>query len=324
MSEMQQREYRARIHRVMDYIEDHLDEELTLERLAEVACFSRYHFHRIFASCVGETLQRFISRLRAERAAQRLAMNPDEPVTNIAYDCGFSSPAVFARAFRARYGCSPGEWRRNPRAGNSNLCKAERKQGQTEGNPGKAPQAETGYLESTKTQDRRLVMQVNTVAAESVEVKNLDGKTLAYVRHTGPYQGNVKLFEGLYERLMRWAGPRDLVGPDAEFINIYHDDPNLTDDDKLRVSVCLTVPEDTEVSGEVGKMPLAGGKYAVAHFRLQGHQFEGAWNWVFAEWLPDSGYQPDDRPCFEQCLGSMEEAERGEFRVNICIPVKPL
>lgn len=324
MSGLQQREYLSRVHRVMDYIENNLDQELTLDHLAGVACFSRFHFHRIFAAITGETLQRFISRLRLERAAQKLAMNSETPVTEVAYDCGFSSPAVFSRAFRERYGCSPSRWRENPGKGNSNLCKAESKQGQQESNSCKATGVENPYLESTNNQDRRRTMNVKTVAAQSVEIKTLPERTVAYVRHTGPYQGNVALFEQLYEKLMQWAGPRELVNESTEFINVYHDDPNLTDDDKLRVSVCLTVPPDTEVSGEVGRMQLPGGKYAVAHFELNGHQFEGAWNWIFAEWLPGSGYQPDDRSCFEMCRGTMEQAERGEFIVDICIPVKPL
>jgi AraC family transcriptional regulator len=62
-------EYLARIHRVTDYIERHLEERLTLERLAAVANFSPFHFHRVFTACVGESLYRFIHRLRLEKAA---------------------------------------------------------------------------------------------------------------------------------------------------------------------------------------------------------------------------------------------------------------
>ncbi len=93
-------EYRARINRVLDYIEHHLDEALTLEVLADVASFSPFHFHRIFSALTGETLGRFILRVRVEKAAGRLIDNPRASITEIALDCGFSGSAAFARAFR--------------------------------------------------------------------------------------------------------------------------------------------------------------------------------------------------------------------------------
>ena len=73
-------EYLARIHRVTDHIERHLDERLALEDLARVACFSPFHFHRVFTACAGEPLYRFILRLRLEKAANQLAQNPGKSI----------------------------------------------------------------------------------------------------------------------------------------------------------------------------------------------------------------------------------------------------
>ena len=104
-------EYRARINRVIDYIEANIDRDLSLSELAEVAHFSPFHFHRIFRAMVGETLNGFIQRIRLEKAAMKLALNPRESITEIALDCGFSSPSVFARAFRETFGMSASQWR---------------------------------------------------------------------------------------------------------------------------------------------------------------------------------------------------------------------
>ena len=157
---------------------------------------------------------------------------------------------------------------------------------------------------------------------KSIEIKQLPDMTVAYVRHIGPYKGNEELFRGLWQKLMIWAGPRGLMAqPDLKSLAIYHDDPNITDDMKLRTSICITVPEETKVDGEVGKMKVEGGQYVVARFVVQTHQFAEAWNWVYASWFPASGYQPDDKPCFE--LYS-EEPKDGKFTVDICVPVKPL
>jgi len=49
---------------------------------------------------------------------------------------------------------------------------------------------------------------------------------------------------------------------------VYYDDPDITEDDKLRVDACITVPEDTPAEGEIGRMSIPGSKYAVARFEL--------------------------------------------------------
>jgi len=71
-------------------------------------------------------------------------------------------------------------------------------------------------------------------------------------------------------------------------------------------------------------MTIAAGKYAMAHFELDASQYQQAWNFVFGKWLPDSGYQPDDRPSFELCLNNPKDHPEGKHIVDICIPVKPL
>ncbi len=91
-------EYIARINRVIDYIEKNVDKDLSLEVLAGVACFSSFHFHRIFKAIVGETLNQFINRIRLEKSATQLMSNPNKTITDIAFDCGFSGSASFARS----------------------------------------------------------------------------------------------------------------------------------------------------------------------------------------------------------------------------------
>src|SRR5436305_14977102 len=95
------REYERRVNRVMDYVQAHLAEDLTLEKLAAVAAFSPFHFHRVFAAITGETLSDFIRRIRLERAASALGLLRDTSVLEIALRYGFSSAATFARAFKA-------------------------------------------------------------------------------------------------------------------------------------------------------------------------------------------------------------------------------
>ncbi len=107
----QRDEYIFRVNRVIDYIETNIDKDLSLQDLARIANFSQFHFHRIFRAIVGETLNRFIQRMRVEKAATQLMANPKKSITEIAFDCGFSGSASFARAFRETFHMSASEWR---------------------------------------------------------------------------------------------------------------------------------------------------------------------------------------------------------------------
>ena len=324
-SDRMRKEYLFRINRVLDYIDQHLAEPLTLAELARIATFSPFHFHRIFAAMMGETLNHYIQRLRIEKAAQLLAGHPKKSITEIAFDCGFSGSAPFARAFKESYGLSASAWRSECRSG-SKIGKTGRKNDQTVRNGGKAVYTSSMYNDAiTHQQIWRIQMQNETKLTAQVRVKEMPELTVAYVRHVGPYKGDTELFAGLYEKLFRWAGPRGLLArPDARVLSVYHDDPELTDESRLRTSVCIAVPEDTEVEGEIGKMTIPGGKYAMAHFEIDVDQFQDAWNAVCGGWLPESGYQPADGPCFEWCHNDPREHPQHKHIIDICIPVIPL
>jgi AraC family transcriptional regulator len=309
--EFLRQEYISRINRVIDHIEKNIDSSLGLKKLSRIACFSEFHFHRIFSSLVGETLSSFIKRLRVEKAAAMLIGNPKYSITDIAFRCGFSGSAAFSRAFKEHYSVSASEFRSGDYKQISKNCKVESKKG-------KEKSTGSHYIDSgTSILKGGLEMKV--------EVKEIPEMSVAYIRHIGPYKGDVELFQRLSEKLVKWAGPRNLVNfPETKYLIIYHDNPEITDEDKLRVSVCITVPENTEVDGDVGKMIIPKGKYAMAHFEITADQFQEAWNSVYRDWLPESGYQPEDRPCYELYSGNCEESKDGKFKVDICVPIKPL
>ncbi|NIX76319.1 AraC family transcriptional regulator [Microvirga terricola] len=103
-------DYGHRVERVMAYIADHLDEDLSLDKLAEIACFSPYHFHRIYRSIAGETVADTVRRLRLHRAAGELARSA-YPIERIARRAGYGSVEAFTRAFGSGHGEPPGAFR---------------------------------------------------------------------------------------------------------------------------------------------------------------------------------------------------------------------
>jgi len=304
-------DYISRINKTFDYIESNLENPMTLEELALVANFSKFHFNRIFQSIVGETPFQFILRIRLEKAATLIQSNKNESITEIAYKCGFSDISIFSRNFKNYFSISASQYRTR-KLQNSNLSKQD-------SNCSQDNEKSTLYFcPELKSIKWRTSMKLN----KSVEVKDLQKMTVAYVRHIGPYKGDDKLFERIWNRLFAWAGPRGLIGGENfKSLVIYHDDPNVTIEDKLRMSVCITVPPETKVEGEIGKMEIEAAKYVVARFELTAQDFQQAWDWVYGQWLPSSGYQPDDKPCFEMYP---EEPKDGKFTVEICVPIKPV
>ncbi|MBN2742954.1 MAG: AraC family transcriptional regulator [Marinilabiliaceae bacterium] len=304
-------EYRHRINRALDYIEQHLEQPMTLDEISQEANFSKYHFSRIFHGMTGETPFQFINRLRLEKAASSITTHPNIPLSEAGIKCGFPDPSTFSRNFKSHFGVSPTRYR-SEKNEKSNIHQVESNEQQDHG--------ETFMYICSRSQT--IKWRTNMKLNQSVEVTKLPKMTLAYVRHIGPYKGNSQLFEKLWQQLMGWAGPRGLIGgPDFKSLIIYHDDPGVTNEEKLRTSVCITVPPDTKTEGAIGKMELEDGQYAIARFVIGVDEFQQAWDWVCGQWLPSSGYVPDDKPCFEMYP---EEPKDGKFTVDICIPVRPM
>ncbi len=315
-------EYVARVNRVIDHVERNLHRPLSLAVLADVAHLSRYHFHRIFAAMVGETLHGFVQRLRLEKAATMLVANPGASITAIAIDCGFSSSASFARAFKEAFGTSATQWRAE-RLGK--ICETDRKIRKALGNPRQAGEVSDCYIDPrTGAPSWRYEMTTDrTKLKATIEVVDRPEHNVAYLRHVGPY-GQVDVVPRLVGKLRDWAVARELYRSDTRLLLVAHDNPNITENDKLRLSICVTVPPGTPAEGEVGTMRIPGGKFAVGHFEIPPARIAEAWNVVCGEWLPQSGYQPDDRLCYEEALSDPREHPEGKMRLDICVPVRPL
>ena len=307
-------DYINRINRVMDYIEVHLDQNLTLEQLADIACFSKFHFHRIFQSITGECLAACIQRIRLEKAASLLSSSLSSSITEIALNCGFTSSASFTNAFKRNFGKSPTQYKND-----------------------KQTTPEPHYIhylqENIDTLDIRIKQDKNKLSycikgndyERHTDVFDLPAWDVAYIRYTGPYKGDSQLFSKLWKKLNSWAAPQGLIsGSGNIYLALYHDNPEITVEEKLRVSVCMVINENIETAGEVGKLRLPGGKYAVSHFLLGEKDYARAWGWVYGTWLPSSGFQADDRIAFEWFPPHQKLQKTAKIPVDICIPVKKL
>ena len=296
------------MNRVIDHVQGHLAEPLNLERLAAIACFSPFHFHRLFRAWTGETLQAFVHRLRLERAAQMLVCDTVRSISDVALECGFSSSSAFARAFKAAFGTPASEWRK-------------RKMCQTNRNPGKvAEPAAMGFsnLPGTVARNKEIAMKVPF----EVKVRHLPTRTIAYIRHIGPYKGDAALFRRLFTRLFAWAVSRGEMAPEPIYFSLMQDNPNLTPAAKQRLEVALVVLGGTVPSGEVGVRTLPGGLFATARVRVSLQEYAAQWDALVGDWLPESGYQPDHRPAMEIYLNNPDNDPEGKYDIEMCLPIR--
>ena len=111
---MRAEQYQRHLDAVTDYIYAHLDDDLSLETLAHVSGFSRYHWHRIYRAVRGETAAQAVRRLRLERAAAMLT-ETSWSIERIAWKAGFTGTEIFSRAFLRSYGTTPGRFRTGAR-----------------------------------------------------------------------------------------------------------------------------------------------------------------------------------------------------------------
>jgi AraC family transcriptional regulator len=284
-----QKEYLARISRCLDFLNRNLGHDLSLNSLAKAACFSAFHFHRIFLNLVGETPNEYVRRLRLEKSANMLINFPGRSVTDIALDCGFSGSAVFARAFRAYFGVSARGWR----------AREHVKQDQTARSPAKKQAAP---------------YDVRT----AVEIKTFPFYLIAYVQCREGYNRSIGR---AWNTLFRWAYPENLVTENTLMIGIPLDNPDITPRKKCRYNACITVPPQVRAGGEVCTGHIEAGKYAVHHFKGKESLIKDAYSYIYGTWLPQSGWEPKDSPALEIYSGFRKQTT---LTYDICLPVKPL
>lgn len=301
-----QKDYRKEVNKLIDYIYANLDKPLTLEVLSERVNLSAFHFHRVFSSVVGEPLGKFVQRVRVERAAAFLLNDADATVTNVAYECGFGSVSVFCRSFKRHFGVSAEEYR-------SRKQQLDSKNGQPESTIGQGSREYTRYFCSEK-----LILTGGKTMDCKFEIKNLAATDIIYCRH----RGALDQMQGAFVKLMQWAYPRGLVNaPGMKLLSVYHDDPNVTQTEKLHADAGMIVTTDVKVDGEIGKYTIDGGLYAVGRFEIAMGEFPDAWNAMF-RLLDEYGCVCTDGCHFEVYHNNVDEHPERKFVTDICIPVK--
>ncbi len=291
-------DYRGRILRVLTHIQEHLDESLDLEELARVACFSSFHFHRIFAAMTGETLADHVRRLRLERAAMELRSGGKQ-VIQLALDAGYEAHEAFTRAFKAAYGVAPAAFRRAT-------------------GPIATLAAPSGVHFRPGIPLTTFNTNHITTKVMKVIIKKIKPKRVAYLRHVGPYEETKQTWFDLTARL----SADQQIGKRSVYIGIGHDNPAVTPAAELRYDACVTVDAAYEPKRPVELQTIAGGDYAVVTNCPLG-KIKDAFKHLYGKWLARSGRELRPEPGFVVLVDVRNAVAPKKQRVDIYMPLHP-
>ncbi len=292
MNEATAQVYAARFERVFDHIDRHFGEPLDVEQLAQVANFSKFHFHRQFSFYAGIGVAAYVRMVRLRHASYRLAFRKPERIIDIALDVGFESPEAFSRAFKQAYGQSPSQFR-------------------------KAPQ-----WQPWKDQFHLPARKIRGKGSEKMDVKivNFKETPVAVLEHRGPPE----LVNNSVMTFIDWRKESGLspVKTSRTFGRIY-EDPELTEPSKFRFDIC------GEVSGEIPANPqgvksgtIPGGRCAVIRHLGPHERMGDKIYYLYREWLPESGEELRDAHLFTHYLNLRSEVAEHELITDIYLPLK--
>lgn len=274
--------YDKRILKVQLYIEEHLDEDLSLETLSQVASTSPYHFHRIFKGVSGETVAGYVRRVRLEHASAQLKYT-QQTVTEIAFGAGYQNHEAFTRAFHRRFGINPSQFR-------------------------------AGVIPKSNYRKEQRTVSMTTY---EVKIKEVDPITVASKRHVGPYDEVGSVFDSFLE----WAGQNGLMNSDSTVLGVSHDDPSVTEPSKLRYDCCLAVDDDFKPQGDIVKQQIAGGRYAVLRHTGPYSGLLQSYDWFFSVWLTESSETMRDAPPVEVYVNDPSDTAPEELVTDIYLPL---
>ena len=292
--------YKERINHVMNYVNNNLDKSFSLKELAAVANFSPYHFHRIFVAVSGESINFFTNRVRLQKAARLLKFSK-APISEVAFNCGYSSPATFSRSFKEYFGISPSVYKNKGIIENSKIRK-----------------------ELFPIRDYLVPMSIEEKEAKfPIEIKELPQRRVAYIRIVDSYREGVVI--KAFEYLVKWAKQMNLYSSET-FFGMSIDDPMTTPKEKYRYEACITIPDDLEVdaNAQIGTMTLPKCKYGSTVVSGDLSLGATAIDFLFNHWLINSPYEPEHQHGLEIFLDKENICDWSHLDLEFCVPIKSL
>lgn len=261
---------RVRIRCALRYVEEHLEDPLTLSNVAQQSHISPFHFHRLFHEAVGEPLGQYVRRLRIERSAFHLAFSSDT-VEQLAAAAGYESTPAFVRAFKASFKMAPSLYRKIKR---------------------------TRFYPKDERNSLRPACCLDSLLPPVFRL--LPARRVAYVRRVGAY---TLAAPDAWAALNAYKELEPFLADRHACIGIRHDHPRITAESQLRFDACVVVPDDVIPCGEVGVRILKAGRYAAFQQSDLADGDEHSYHAQYYEWLLSRAEIPADAAVLMQYGG---------------------
>jgi AraC family transcriptional regulator len=286
--------YHARMQRVLDHIDRHLDADLDLDGLSAVAAFSKFHFHRQFTALFGLSVHRYVQLARMKRASYRLAYRAEQPVTDIALDAGYDAPDAFARAFRQRFGQSPSAFRKSP--------------------DWDAWQAAFEPLDSARS---KRMQQAFT--PDNVTIREVPDTPVAIMEH----RGDPATLGAAIQRFIAWRKAHGLHPGISPTFNVWRSERRPATPADYSIDLCVGTDRPIAADDDQVKPgTIPGGRCAVLRVTGNTDNLEPAALYLYRDWLPASGEETRDFPLYCQRLAFFPEVPEHEAVADLFLPLK--
>jgi len=296
MQDSVKNDYYERIVKAVEFIEDNLIEKLTVDMIAERACFSKYHFIRVFTAMTGETVGDYLRRRRISRSSKQL-INSNRTILDIAFDYQFESQEAFTRSFKKVYGTTPGRYRKL----NNNQIAYGRARLTIE---------RLNHLKSNVTMIPRIV-EINARKLTGLHVK------------TSLAENNIpQLWSDFMPRIAEVLNNKDSGCYEVHPFDSNFKMENFTEDMVFEKWASVEVFDFDNIPKGLNTLIIEGGKYAVFEHKGKMSNIQMSFDYAYGTWLPNSEYEIDKRADFE-CYGEQYFGpEHSESITELWIPIK--
>lgn len=284
--------YKTKINTVIEYIYINLDSSdsnnLSLEKLSQVANFSKYHFARVFSNHTGLTVYRFVQRLKLKRAAYKLAFHPDEKVVDIAFESGFDSHEAFSRSFKKLFHSTPKSFRKEPN------------------------------WEHWETINQ--FKRGSSMKALNIEIINFEKQPVALLEHRGsPAKLNHSVAKFIEWRKSTTYSPVQT----ARTFGIAYHDPKTVSPDEFKFDICGSVDSSIDENPQgVTNSCIPAGRCAMVIHKGSHDQMEETIYYLYQEWLSSTGEKLRDFPCFFEYKNFFPEVAESGLITHIYLPIE--
>ena len=294
MTESAEYTYRSRFRKVLEYIDSHLDDDLSVDRLSNVAAFSKYHFHRQFSELFGISVYKYVQLNRLKRASYQLAFRDRMQIVDISLASGYENHESFSRAFKKSIGQTPSEFREQP-----------------QWNPWHSTYQPLSDLRIEHMKPENQPANVKLITFKNTKVAALE------------HCGDPNLIGNSIRKFIEWRKQNNLTPQVSDTFNILYDNPSETSPDDYRFDICASTERVVaDNSFGIVEKTIPGGRCAVLRHIGDDANLGESITYLYSNWLPLSGEEPRDFPLFLQRVSFFPDVPEHEVITDVFLPLK--